>query len=333
MKVSVVVPVYNKAAHVRAALDSILNGTWRELELIAVDDHSTDGSLAELRSINDPRLRIIALPQNGGPAVAANAGLDAARGEYVARMDADDISVPERLALQVAYMDAHPGVGASSGHLRLFGDSTGEWRMPLTTEACRAHILFGPPITQGCCILRRSVLERHGIRYRPDAPRVGEDWLLWARLLQVTDFGNVDQVLLHYRRDEGNISRTSVHAQYLRLLQQVFASFELPLTETQADVHAMAMRRWVSPPNAARVVEFRRWLDRLLRLNEAKGLFPRAAFAAEVSHVWQRLFHHLPPLGFAPAWAHLRQGGPGTAAHALYWLKQATNRATGRQRK
>ncbi len=118
MKVSVMMPVYNKADFLREAVESILHGTFTDLELICVDDKSTDGSLGLLRSIPDPRLRIVELAENSGPGRAANAGMEAAQGEYIVRMDADDIAVPERIALQVAFMDAHPEIGASGGQLQ-----------------------------------------------------------------------------------------------------------------------------------------------------------------------------------------------------------------------
>ncbi|MBK6540817.1 MAG: glycosyltransferase family 2 protein [Flavobacteriales bacterium] len=106
--VSVLIPVYNKAPFLRDCLDSVYGQTFQDFEIVAVDDASTDNSLALLKAEHDPRLRIIALPRNLGPAGAANAGIEACRGEYIVRLDADDLAVPERLAQQVAYMDAHP---------------------------------------------------------------------------------------------------------------------------------------------------------------------------------------------------------------------------------
>ncbi len=332
MKVSVVIPVFNKSAHVRAAVESILQGTWRELEVIAVDDHSTDGSLAVLRGIDDPRLRILALPSNVGPAGAANAGMAAARGEYVARLDADDLAVPERIAMQVAFMDAHPHLGGSSGHLRLFGDSTGEWRLPLSPDACRARILFGTPLVQGGSILRRSVLEAHQLRYDPSWPRVGEDWLFWCRLLHVTEVGNLDEVLIHYRRDGDNVSRTSDHPRFVQLLQRVFASFGITITEEEASLHALAMRRWDVPPDAARVHAFKAWLQRLDDMNTERRLFPTAAFRTQLDLAWRGLFHHLPALGTRTALAHLRHGGPHTGDHLAYLVKHRINHMIGRGR-
>lgn len=321
MKVSVAIPVYNKAAHVRQAVESILHGTWKDLEVVAVDDRSTDNSLEVLRSIDDPRLRIIALPENRGPAGAMNAAIEACRGTYIARSDADDVTVPERLAWQVAYMDAHPHIGASSGHLELMGQEKGSWRFPLTPDACRARILFSTPITQGACIFRRSVLEQHGIRYDADWPRVGEDWLMWCRLLQVTELGNIDKVLLYYRRDEGNITKTSDTRMHEALMRRVFGAFGLTLSEEELRLHLLAQRKFHVPPTVKDIPLVRRWLDHLVRLNTERRTFPEAAFLAQVERTWNGLFHPLLDRGRALAFAHLRQRSTARKEHAVYWMK------------
>lgn len=330
MKVSVVIPVFNKAAHVREAVESILRGTWQDLELIAVDDRSTDDSLNVLRSITDPRLRVIALERNLGPAGAMNAGIEACRGEYIARLDADDIAVPERLAMQVAFMDAHPHIGASSGHLTLIGDEKGTWRFPLTPEACRARILFSTPIVQGSCILRRSVIQEHGIRYDADWPRVGEDWLLWSRLLKVTEMSNVDAVLLHYRRGSDNVSRTSDHVRHRALIGQVFQSWGIELSEDDARSHLFVQRKFRQAPTPADIHAVRAWLDKLLRMNEQRQLFPQEAFRAQVEQAWNELFHYLPPFGVPVAWAHLRIPSADRRAHAIYLAKYRLRQLIGR---
>ena len=96
-KVTVLMPVYNSARFLREALDSILAQTWQDLELLAIDDGSTDRSLEVLHSYRDPRLRIVSHQQYSGLTATLNEGIDLAKGEYIARMDADDAMVPERL--------------------------------------------------------------------------------------------------------------------------------------------------------------------------------------------------------------------------------------------
>lgn len=332
MKVSVLIPVYNKAPFVQEAVDSILRGTFQDLEVVAVDDRSTDDSLAVLHRIHDPRLRIIELPENRGPAGAANAGIDACRGEYIVRLDADDIAVPDRIERQVALMDAHPGVGASGGHLQLFGHDTEIWRFPLTDDACRAQLLFGPPVSQGASILRRSVLEEHGLRYDPSWPRVGEDWLFWLRMAPCTRFAGLDAPLVHYRRGPQNIARGRDRIADSTFLQEAaLEAFHIPYDQRDVDLLVMGLYIFGrTRPDPSNVRDLRRLYDRLLALNEERGFAPKAAFRQRVERQWDRLFYFLPRFGAAGALTHLRLGGRWPLDRLTYLAKYRANALLGR---
>ncbi len=310
MRVSVLIPVHNKAPYLQACLDSVFNGTFGDLEVVAVDDASTDDSPAILRACTDPRLRIIPLEHNLGPAGAADRGLAEARGEYIVRLDADDLMVPDRIARQVAFMDAHPDVGASGGALQLFGAGREVWRLPLTDEECRAQLLFGVPVSQGASILRRSVLEAHHLRYEPTWPRIGEDWLFWARMGQVTHFGNIAEPVTLYRRGEQNIShgRDKVKDHEV-ILRHLFGMYDIALNDEQLELHLMALKLFRRPPDAARIKALRAWLDHLVRVNTEHRLFPEAAFVRRVERAWSELFHYLPKYGTRVALAHLQLSG------------------------
>ncbi|MBL7965269.1 MAG: glycosyltransferase family 2 protein [Flavobacteriales bacterium] len=310
MKVSVLMPVYNKAPFVREAVESVLHGTYTDIEVVAVDDASTDDSLAVLRAITDPRLRIVELKENSGPGGAANAGLDACRGEYIVRLDADDIAVPERIAMQVAFMDAHPEIGASGGRVRLFGSTDQVWRFPLDPDDCAAQLLFGVPVSQGASILRRSVIEAHGLRYDPAWPRVGEDWLFWCRLGAVSRMANMDQVLIEYRRGPQNISHgRDKLADHEVILREVFRFFSIELGDKELDLHLMCLRLFRHPPRPRQLRALRNWLVALVRQNQHSGPFPREAFERKVEAVWDGLFFPLADRSPRAAWAHMRLSG------------------------
>ncbi len=121
--ISVVLPCYNAEAGLTACLDSLLTQTWADFEIIAVNDGSTDRTLDLLRSFaaQDGRIRVFDRP-HGGVVQAMNFGLEQCRGEYVARMDSDDICLPERLALQKSHLDRHPHLGLVGGRVRFGGD-------------------------------------------------------------------------------------------------------------------------------------------------------------------------------------------------------------------
>ena len=132
VKVTVLMTLYNKAPFVAEAARSVLEGSFTDLELLVVDDASTDGGPEVVLALNDPRVRLVRNERNSGRAASANRGYDEARGEYVAVLDADDVQHPDRLLLQVAFMDAHPEVGICGTGARYFGARSGESFWPAT---------------------------------------------------------------------------------------------------------------------------------------------------------------------------------------------------------
>src|SRR2546423_6687976 len=121
-RVSVLMPVYDVAKYLREAIDSILGQTFTDFEFIIIDDASTDRSAEIINSYNDPRIRFIQNEKNVGLIATLNRGLDLAYGEYLARMDQDDVSLPERLAKQVAFMETASDVAASGTWARDIDD-------------------------------------------------------------------------------------------------------------------------------------------------------------------------------------------------------------------
>ena len=111
--VSVVIPAYNRAATIVAAIDSVLRQTWTDFELIVVDDGSTDGTLAAAAAVADPRLRLVPAPRNLGAAGARNLGVEEARGTWIAFQDSDDEWLPEKLAKQMARLATPPAAGGN----------------------------------------------------------------------------------------------------------------------------------------------------------------------------------------------------------------------------
>jgi glycosyltransferase involved in cell wall biosynthesis len=121
-RVSILMTVYNGMPYLPAAIESMLKQTFQDFEFIIVNDGSTDGTVAYLDSLADPRIHVVHR-ENGGTAAAANQGLQHCRGEYIARMDSDDISLPHRLATQVAFLDQHPRVGLVGAQMAPLGET------------------------------------------------------------------------------------------------------------------------------------------------------------------------------------------------------------------
>ncbi|MFC2249756.1 glycosyltransferase [Labrys portucalensis] len=206
--VSVVMPVHNRVRYCAEAIDSILSQTLADFELVIVDDGSTDGTSAFLEWYRglDVRIRLFRNEVNRGVSASLNHGIAQARCDLVVRMDSDDISLPERLARQVAFMTAHPEILAAGSALRMI-DAGGNIAGPPSKVETDPQILhFRPSLAHPTTILRREAVLSVG-GYRPAFDHA-EDVDLWFRLGEVGMLGNHPEVLLHYRAHPGNVHQT-----------------------------------------------------------------------------------------------------------------------------
>lgn len=209
-RVSVVLPCYNAAAFVADALESLLAQTYRNFEVLALDDGSTDGTLAIIRAFaeRDPRVQAIACAHRGLVATL-NDGLERARGEYIARLDADDIALPARFARQVAYLDAHPGcvlVGSWAERIDTEGEPISRTRrLPLDPAAVAAKLRRGRMgVLHPAVMARRSAMLAAGGYYAKEFG--AEDTGLWQRMLDHGEIVNLPDVLIRKRRHAGAIT-------------------------------------------------------------------------------------------------------------------------------
>lgn len=323
MKVTALLPVYNKAPWLQECLDSILGQSFDDFELLAVDDASTDGSAEILARCTDPRLRVLRMAQNSGPGLAAQHGMDAAQGEYILRVDADDVLLPERFAQQVAFLDAHPEVGLCGSALELL-HAPGERRAnPEDHAAATANLPFGVALFQPTMAMRRSVLQAHDIRYQPHWPRFGEDWLFQASAIRHTRIANLPQALVRYREGPQNTAHGRDRSADLeRLCKAVFPLLGFPVPDAaQCESNAMAMKHFRRVPDRAHLLAFKAWLEHLVHLNKAQGLLDHTAFSLRTKAAWDALLYQLPRYGAAAVWAYLRCGARLDAARAYYLFR------------
>jgi glycosyltransferase involved in cell wall biosynthesis len=207
--VSVVLAAHDSSAYLGAAVDSILRQTVSELELLVVDDASTDRTPDLLAAVDDARLVVLRNDERLGLARSLNRALERPRGAYVARIDADDVALPRRLERQLRAMRSPGRVGiVGSGVVELdAGGRPGRVHlMPVTDVEVRWHLLFGSPFFHPSVLLDRGLLERAALRYDP-AFEESEDYDLWSRLLEHAEGVNVPDVLVGYRVHPGQATK------------------------------------------------------------------------------------------------------------------------------
>jgi glycosyltransferase involved in cell wall biosynthesis len=222
-RVTVLMAVHNGARHLREAVDSILAQTFRDFEFLIVDDGSTDQSLAILASYSDPRIVIIRNATNVGLTKSLNIGLAAARGELVARQDADDRSYPERLASQVAFLDAHPEIAAVGAQARIIdGDGhqlPADERKPLDAESIRFALLFSNPIVHTAATFRRKLVDGYDERFV-----TSQDVELWSRLAENHPLANLPERLVDLRVHAQSVSATRYTRGNVRHIEDVLTA-------------------------------------------------------------------------------------------------------------
>ena len=231
-RVSVVLPVFNAATHLSEALQSILTQTFSDFELLAIYDDSSDESLSILKKAasRDTRMRII-FGSGERLTGALNLGLKEAKGEFIARMDADDVSLPTRFALQVALMEKD-NLDACGCHIQQI-DAKGERGqaipMPLNSSSILVTLSCTVPFAHGSVLLRASFLQKHQLQYRAGVPV--EDYDLWCRMVQSgARLGNVNAILFLYRNLPQALSKAHAHQnrEAMHALRRSFVRSQIP---------------------------------------------------------------------------------------------------------
>lgn len=209
-KVSVILPVFNGEKFILESVFSILNQTYRELELIIINDGSTDQTKKLLETLSDPRI-IIHHQKNQGIVASLNKGIELSRGIYIARQDHDDIAFPTRIERQVNYMKQNPDCGLLGTWAEIWDEKNctlGTLTPPDSDIVLRERLLFDNPFVHSSIMFRKRLLEKIA-GYDPDfAPSALEDYELWSRLSGYCKIANLPETLQVYRSVTGSITQT-----------------------------------------------------------------------------------------------------------------------------
>lgn len=223
-KITVLLPVYNCELYVQTAVESILNQTFTDFEFLIIDDASTDATVSILKKFDDSRIQLIQKPVNSGYTNSLNYGLQLAKGEYIARMDGDDISYPQRFAQQIAFLDAHPEVVVCGTTYKIVGNDK-QILLPEKNESIKIGLLWGNCISHPSVMIRKKVLDDYAIAY-DTSKEPAEDYDMWVRLLSLGQLHNLKEVLLEYRIYGNQVSSKRAEEQKKNDVQVKFNMFQ-----------------------------------------------------------------------------------------------------------
>ncbi len=283
-------PVYNAAAYLEQAIGSILNQTYGDFEFLIINDGSTDGSSAIIKSFTDARILLIDNEKNLGISLSRNKGLDRACGEYIALMDSDDISLPQRLAKQVSFMDSHQDCGVCGSWMLTIGRQEGEIiKYPSDCEAIRCSMFFkNKGVANPAAIIRKTFFDRLKIRYDP-ALKCFSDYDFWTRCLHATEFANISEVLVNYRLHETNTDRRIPDEEQLKTLTKIrrtlLAQLGIYPEDREIQLHnSLCSMSFTPGKNFIESAE--RWLRTIKTANDRLGLYVNPLFSEMLGELW-----------------------------------------------
>ena len=281
-------PAYNAETYLNEAIRSALEQTLKDLELVIINDGSTDRTAEIARSFKDSRIRVIENKMNSGLVAVRNQAIALAQGEYIAWLDADDIALPSRIEKQVRFLDAHPDFALVGTWVELIdrhGHKTGvHWKNRAKPEDMRAALFFGNQFTQSAVMIRKSDLPDSAYRneYAP-----AEDYDLWIRLAEKKNLANLPKILTRYRvlpksashGGEGyGQAKTRVAADNLARLGITPTDEEYILHQTNFDYQGGNEKDFLKKRE--------NWLLKLIEANDKKKVFDIASFRKVAGERW-----------------------------------------------
>ncbi|MBE1302196.1 MAG: glycosyltransferase [Alteromonadaceae bacterium] len=241
--ISVVIPVYNSEKHIEETLHSIRKQTYQNIEILCVDDGSSDNSAFCIEQISkvDSRVKLIQMPENGGISKALNTGIEMAKGRYIARMDSDDIALPTRIAEQKNYLEEHKNVQIVGSWIQLFGAQDTVWHYRQADEFIKALFLFrSNGVPHNSILVRKALYEE--FNYDSAYDNV-EDTELWCRIVIEKPnyvFANIPKVMTYYRMHEQQTSSIRKERQmklYRKIIKNYVESFCGVVSEEELTLH------------------------------------------------------------------------------------------------
>jgi glycosyltransferase involved in cell wall biosynthesis len=299
-RVTVLMPVYNGERYLKEAVKSILAQSYTDFELLIINDGSTDRSAEIIKSFSDKRIQLIINERNIGQAETYNKGIKIANGNYIALMHADDISLPDRLQKQVAFMDANPELGISGTWVKLLTNNKKNryWQLPIDPDMAMCPLLFHVSMVHPTIIMRRNLIISNNLYYNPSC-ETAEDYDLFLRASRVFPITNLGEILLHYRMHPDQVSSKNVlvqnrvckdvRIQVLNLLGISPDSEEFYIHNLIGDYQKFSLKQ--------DVVKALAWLEKLDHANKQEKIFPIPAISEYLADKWFYICYNASQLG------------------------------------
>ena len=291
-KISVLMPAYNAEKYIEEAITSVLNQTFTDFELLVINDGSTDGTEKIILSFNDERIRYIKNERNLKLVATLNKGIDLARGKYIARMDADDVCLPDRLKKQWEYLEKHPETGLCGTWAFVINESgkmTNKIINQTEPEFVSINLLFSVPLIHPSVCCRTAILKEYKYADMP----LFEDYEIWCRMNETVKMANIPEFLLKYRWHTNNVSKSEEATLRLdrAVVKQQIARLGLFPDDETFRIHQLSFRFHTldNAPDAVSTADLdasETWFAELISANKQKNRYNQKAFTAFLWGRW-----------------------------------------------
>jgi glycosyltransferase involved in cell wall biosynthesis len=322
--VTVLMPAYNSELYLGEAIESVLKQTFQDFEFIIINDGSTDetGVILDWYRQQDSRIQAYHVHHQGYVPLL-NMGCQLAQGKYIARMDADDISLPDRLTKQVAFMEAHLEIGLCGTWVKTIGQTAGlVWTYVADDPNIRCQLLFDSVLAHPSVMIRRDLFERMGVYY-DSCFEPAEDYELWARAAKYAYLANLPEILLLYRvhiHQVGQRFRPKQLASAGRVRLKQLENLGIQPTTAEFELHqAISQGQFQSTTDFVQRSEA--WLNKLKEANGRSSIYPEPTFSRVLGEYWYFVCRAATRLGWW-AWCAYWQS-PLAAGCALSWKRRA----------
>lgn len=277
LKTTILIPTYNCGKYIKQTLESILRQNYSDYELLIIDDGSTDNTEEIVKDFKDHRIIYLKNECNLGIVKTLNKGITLAKGEYIARMDADDIMLGNRLKEQVEFLDSRPDYGMVGGWYQVTdeaGNLMDSLRTTQSHEDIKLGLLFRNQFAHPAVTMRTHLVRK--IKYKQDFLYT-EDYDLWCRMAEVTKVANLPKFYLSYRWYSSNTCNTKqkeLKSTVVKLLSRELDKYQISHTVDELMVHAAICfgyrKRYFNNPE--KIKKLNGWLDKVLESPKVKAL-------------------------------------------------------------
>lgn len=297
--VSIVIPVYNMEQFVLECVNSILDQTYTNIELMIIDDASTDSTYSLLKSLDDSRIVLIKNELNLGLAACVNAGIVRSNGKYIARMDGDDIAMPDRIQKQVSFLEQNTDVDIVGTAMKSFGHSTYLHVFPSTHAECKTQLLFNVCFGHPTVMMRKSIFKDASNFYNEELRQYSEEYELWTRLVDKFKFANLVEPLLKYRtfpessktdsENKRKLNSYEIRSRYITHQLGISSDFDFSQHDVISNLQKMEY---------AQLEQSKAWFQKLRSINLQKKAFDSLFLDKELSKRFFELMYWNSHYGF-----------------------------------